>query len=410
VGLFVLVAGLVLLLAVALYLRQVATVKGWFLVRSPYFTFVESAAGIRVGDKVRLMGLNVGEITDVETMPPFAPWNICVSFTVHKPYEGYIWSDSRARVVADLLGNRGIELTKGGVGGVPTYLFWELEDMPVGEALEIKEPHNWKFGAEIRDEDPDSPLTQLYEVVTRPTLRQLAALGTNTVRIFNTEDPHNRIMAMYDDKAGAYVPFDEHSKGFFVLQDEAPALTQLLEVVVNQVEQALPHVLSLTNELRALAGDGTNLTRQALAFLAETHVVATNLAALTTQLREPDGALGRWLLSEAMVNDLTATVSAARDTLQAAGSTARTADTNVTQISRELLVSLEHLSLMTSNLNAQVQANAFILENISTLVRDSDELMQGLRRHWLLKGAFKEDGTPAPAEDLMKPTLEPITK
>ena len=52
--------------------------------------------------------------------------------------------------------------------------------------------------------------------------------------------------------------------------------------------------------------------------------------------------------------------------------------------------SLENLANMTSNLNAQVQANTNLLQEISTAIVNADNLIQGLKRHWLLRSAFKE--------------------
>ena len=59
---------------------------------------------------------------------------------------------------------------------------------------------------------------------------------------------------------------------------------------------------------------------------------------------------------------------------------------------------LIHLSDITSNLNAQVQANTNLLGGISKAVTDADDLVQGLKRHWLLRSAFKTKATNAPAK------------
>jgi hypothetical protein len=49
-------------------------------------------------------------------------------------------------------------------------------------------------------------------------------------------------------------------------------------------------------------------------------------------------------------------------------------------------------------LNAQVQANTNLLGGISKAVTDADDLVQGLKRHWLLRSAFKTKATNAPAK------------
>jgi hypothetical protein len=52
--------------------------------------------------------------------------------------------------------------------------------------------------------------------------------------------------------------------------------------------------------------------------------------------------------------------------------------------------SLQHLSDLTSNLNTQVQMNTNLISEISTAIVHTDGLVQGLKRHWLLRSAFKE--------------------
>jgi hypothetical protein len=49
---------------------------------------------------------------------------------------------------------------------------------------------------------------------------------------------------------------------------------------------------------------------------------------------------------------------------------------------------LQNLAAITSNLNTQVQTNDTMLTRISSLVVDTDNLVQGLKKHWLLRGVF----------------------
>jgi hypothetical protein len=73
------------------------------------------------------------------------------------------------------------------------------------------------------------------------------------------------------------------------------------------------------------------------------------------------------------------------------------ADTNLNAISLNIGETLDHVADITSNLNAQVHANSNMLWTISKTVSDTDDLVQGLKRHWLLRSAFKNKGTNAPA-------------
>src|SRR6185436_14051438 len=70
VGWFVTVATLLLVAGLAYYIYQVAERKGWFLKKMPYFTFVKNATGLSVGDRVKLMGFDIGEITEITAQPP----------------------------------------------------------------------------------------------------------------------------------------------------------------------------------------------------------------------------------------------------------------------------------------------------------------------------------------------------
>src|SRR5438128_192620 len=54
VGFFVLLAVLVLVVGFAYYLYSTAQRKGWLIPKCPYFTFVQSAEGLKVGDAVKL--------------------------------------------------------------------------------------------------------------------------------------------------------------------------------------------------------------------------------------------------------------------------------------------------------------------------------------------------------------------
>src|SRR5688572_12256742 len=107
VGWFVLLALALLVVGFGYYVYTTAQRK------ITYETCVSSAAGLKVGDPVKLMGFDVGEITAVIPNDPYAYYNITLQFRVkvnQYNYQGYIWSDSRVKVNAgDLLGNRFLE-------------------------------------------------------------------------------------------------------------------------------------------------------------------------------------------------------------------------------------------------------------------------------------------------------------
>jgi len=134
VGWFVTIATALLLFGLGYYVYNVAERKGWFLQKVYYFTFVKTASGLKVGEPIRLMGRDVGEIVQIEPMGPYDPYNIYIQFRVRSPFYGYLWEDSRAKIAAgDFLGNRYIEVTKG-TNGMPGYMFYDFRKVSLAEA------------------------------------------------------------------------------------------------------------------------------------------------------------------------------------------------------------------------------------------------------------------------------------
>src|SRR5437899_215914 len=188
VGWFVLLATALLVFGFAYYVRNTARRKGWFVAKASYYTFTDRATGIKVGDPVSLMGFEIGQITRIDTMDPSSPYNVYVEFQIREPYNGYLWTGhngSRAKVViADLLGKRALEVTKG---------------------------------------------------------------------------------------------------------------TDRIESLLAQVETALPNVFGLTNSIARALTHGTELASNFNVVALDAQPIASNLARLSAQLRDP-GSLGEWVL------------------------------------------------------------------------------------------------------------------
>ncbi len=347
VGLFVTVATLLLLFGLGYYVYQVAQRKGWFLEKIPYHTYVQNAQGLKVGDPVKLMGFDVGQITEIEAMPPGEPFNIFLKFRVREPYYGYLWTDSHVKIgTSDLLGNRFIEVTKGTTGAVTVV-------------------------------QQDGALQMLDHKVK-----------TNTGHVPLGESLR-------------YIPATNNAAGYWLTSIESPALSERLENVVSTVEHALPGFLNLTNQLRQTLSNAASVVTHTDELLVSARPIVTNLSRITANLSGPKGSLGEWLIPTNINQQLDSTLASAAGVLGAA-------ETNVTMLSSNLALSLQNLAGITSNLHAQVEANSLILSEISSLVVNSDELVRGLQRHWLLKGAFADDSTNAPLQNILKPRIGEI--
>lgn len=338
VGLFVAMATLLLLAGTGYYLKHTAQRKGWLVAKAKYYTFLRTASGIRVGDPVRLMGRDVGEITKVDMMPADDKWsreqefNVYVEFVVRSPYYGYIWVDSRAKVNAsDLLGNRVIELTRG-VDGMPTYHDQESRSIGIWSRNEI---------------------TEIY-------------------------------------KAGAYHPVTPKTKGFWLLAIEAPTFNDRAEALLNQVEEALPNILSLTNKLNNLLDSGADATANLDDLLTQTKPTLDNLQQITEMIKEPKGGLGEWLFPTNISEQLNTTLGTTDTTLKSVDQKLTTVSSNLNVTLQSLTESLDNLSEITGNLNRQVQLNPEMLSQISAAVTNTDALVKGLQHHWFFRSAFKK--------------------
>ncbi|MGD0615020.1 MAG: MlaD family protein [Verrucomicrobiota bacterium] len=364
VGWFVLLAAALLAFGFGYYLYQTARTKGWFKTKAAFFTFVETAEGLKVGDPVRLMGFDAGRITEITPMDPMNfKDNVYVEFELLEPNYGYMWTEgSRAKVdAAGFLGQRMLEVTKG-TGGHAIYISFPVREVGIGEARNLADT-TWRLAEDVYE--PGS--TQLIARAFRPltNLDALVAAGKTQIRILDRSGRRKGLTAVWNERGRCYDVLSRTNKPFWLRADESPALTERLEALVAQVETALPGVLSLTNPIAAAA-----------------RPAVSNLNSLAAQLNHP-GGLGEWLLPTNINDKLDATLVGA--------------NTNLALLAEKLARSLDNLAGITSNLDRQVQANTNMLSAISRAVVNADDLVQGLKRHWLLRSAFKKERTNAPA-------------
>jgi ABC-type transporter Mla subunit MlaD len=354
VGWFVLLATALLIAGFVYYILNTASRKGWFIQKIRYQTSLANATGLKVGDPVMLMGFNVGEITEIEANGPWDYYGVTVFFHVKKPYFGYIWSDSVVKVEsAGFLGSRTLQVTKG-LNGVPTV---------------AEDTNKVAFG--LLDAARLKEKLKLMQVQNKPRAEVLSELNS----------------AAKADPEAFYGPLDV-SRPYWLEPAESPAVTERLERVADQVEKALPNVLRLTNQLAQILENAAHATSNLNVVASNARPASENLAKLSAQLRGP-GALGEWLLPPGGPNQVGTALTNANTLLSST-------DTNLAYVTAELGRSLDNLANITSNLNTQVQANTNLVKSVSDAIIHTDELIQGLKHHWLLRSAFKTPKTNAP--------------
>src|SRR5205085_10924375 len=103
-----------------------------------------------------------------------------------------------------------------------------------------------------------------------------------------------RVKGVWDDQAGQYLATSQKPKGYGLNVDEGASVTERAEKLVAQVEAALPSFLNLTNQLGGVLSNANSLTARADTLLAEARPIVTNASAITANLKDPNGSLGRW--------------------------------------------------------------------------------------------------------------------
>ena len=395
VGWFVFVATALLLFGFGYYLYHTAERKGWFKIKAPFHTFLQSSAGLNVGDPVYMMGFPVGEITGIQAMPPRDTRNVRVDFEIHADnradYFRYLWTGGSYLKVnaADFLGKRQLEVTRG-TNGYALVVTQPVSVQTVDELKQLvsQEPGKWQLAQEVFGADSNL-VFGAYTVLDESNLQVLAGMNleSNSVYVYNNTVNRKGIVASWDGRYHRYKIFTPGDDTAWIRAVESPPVSEQLQAMVLQIQEALPNVLALTNKISTVLDNTANATSNLNATITGTQPLLTNFTMLSGQLREP-GGLGVWLLG---TNGPQQTVSVVTDV-----------DTNLILLS----LTLDHLADITSNLNVQVQANTNLLGGIAKSVADADSFIQGLKHHWLFRSAFKKEnkgGTNVPPRDLSPP-------
>lgn len=380
VGWFVIVATVILIGGFAYYLYATAQSRGWFVTKINYATALNDATGFKVGNPVKLMGFDVGEVSEIRLNSPELAHGLTIFFTVREPYYNYIWYDSHVRVQSDLLGNRYIEITKG-EHGIPSVM--TNQD---GKLLVLNRYLAWQKYKAITNELATNEVTNSLtpDAYLIDATNELMTDITNNIDGFYT----NVFSAGYDKPIKA--KSTPATRNYYWIQAlDTPSLQDRLGAVANEVEAAMPNILGLTNQLAAVLSNANQTVNRLNADLAKADPILTNLDVVTGNLRNPNGSLGNWLLPTNLAAQLHVTLQSATAALNSAHTTLDNSDTNVTMLAMDLDKTLLHLSDLTSNLAWQVQMKTNLVSDISKTIEHTDGLVQGLKREWFLRGAFK---------------------
>jgi preprotein translocase subunit YajC len=383
VGWFVFLATALLVFGFGYYIYQKAQQKGWFLPKAKFLTYIHDASGLKVGDPVVLMGFQVGQITGIAAMPPRTAHAVRIEFEINQinqdgePYFSYVWSEgSWAKINAsDFLGKRSLEVTRG-TNGFGIYNTHSLEQLPISQAENVSDPENWRLAENVYDADSNLVL-RAYRTLAKTNVDKIAALKHESLWAFHDNEDHREPTAVWNQTLQRYESWNEKTNSPYWLPVlESSAVTEQLQGMVSQVQAALPAVLALTNQLAAVLNNAAIATSNLDITIVGAQPMLTNFAIISGELRDPGGVVN-WALGTNGATQLQTALTNANALLVSA-------DTNITAL-------LVNLSDITSNLNKQVQDNPSLLFGIAKTIRDSDDFVQGLKHHWLLRSAFKNE-------------------
>lgn len=397
VGWFVFLATALLVFGFGYYIYHTAERKGWFKIKAPFHIYAASSAGLNVGDPVYMMGFPVGVITRVEPQKPYEPHNVRVDFEIRENYFRYLWTGgSFAKInAAGFLNQRQLEVTRGTNG----YAFVVTQPVFVKSIDELKQlvtdqPGQWQLSQDVFDEKTNR-VFHAYDVLTTSNLEAIAAMKIDSLYAYNNQEKDaSHVVASWSGLHHRYKIFTSTDDSAWLPTVETPPVSDQLQAMVSQVQAALPNVLALTNKLAAVLDNAANATSNLNITIAAAHPLVTNFAAISSDLRGP-GALGTWVLGTNSSFQLESALTNANTLLV-------NVDTNLDTLTEQIGLTLNNLADITSNLNVQVQANSNLLWGISKTVTDSDDFIQGLKRHWLLRSAFKTKATNQPPRAVRK--------
>ncbi len=414
VGWFILAATAMMILALGYYLYRTAERRGWFEVKAEYKTYADTGAGLKVGDEVRLMGFPIGQITEIAPQPPRgkgSEHNVQIKFVVVGTNYYYIWTgNSRASFVsAGFIGGMELDITKG-TNGYNTYINFPVQQMTLAEIKSSPHLPTLRLGEDVY-QGTNLVSKAWLALSNNAVMEKLEGLGLSNVWTIDNSRRRKEIKAVWNQEENHYESF-LGTNIYTLPPDASPGLMDRVNGIVGQVEAALPNFLALTNQIAATLSNSMQLTSNLNAVAAGIRPAVSNVAAITASLRDPHGSLGEWLIPTNLNQDLALTLLNANGAITNANlaltnvnGTLANVNTNLAAMFEGVGSTLDNVADLTSNLNHQVQVNSNMLSQISKIVVDTDNFVQGLKHHWLLRSAFKPARTNAPPKANSSPSL-----
>jgi phospholipid/cholesterol/gamma-HCH transport system substrate-binding protein len=306
----------------------------WFAKRSPYKVVFSKVQGLKTGTPVTISGMEVGNVKSLRLDPQS---KVELMIEVLQRYQGNIRQDSRAAISMALIGGKTIEITVGSP---------EKSPLPPGSTIPSLEPR------EITD--------LLKEIDLKGYLKKIDEVLDNL----------NSITHKLDDPKGSL---------FRTLGN--------LEFVTSQLKNGQGSVGAILQDPK-MHGEINAAIAQARRSLSNVEEITRNAAQVSQTLPPLMGEVDRSVKEvPKLIEEVKKALAELPPILE-----------DVKKTTAHTPAIAENVKEITANVKKASPQIPELMTTTQETTEDTDKLIQGLQRHWLLQGAMskgKEEPSPA---------------
>jgi phospholipid/cholesterol/gamma-HCH transport system substrate-binding protein len=248
--------------------------EGFFWQRYSLKTRFDNVAGLKAGSPVRLAGVEVGSVTDVE----LAGEEVDVVFQVNRSYQPRITTTSRARLGSvSLLGESAVDITPSAGGApIPEWGYVPSEKAPA-QISDLTNQASQGIG------DLSAVLHDLRE-------------GRGTMGKLMTDEALYTELTAFVTSANDVTKAMKEGKGSIGRFVSDPALADSLEGSLKNLDEITQRINSGEGSLGRIVKDER--------FAQSLESATSNLSQLTGKLNQGEGTLGKLIADDALFNRL----------------------------------------------------------------------------------------------------------
>ena len=334
VGMLVITAVVLAIIAVVFVARG----QKWFAKRAEYKVVFNNGHGLKPGTPVTISGMEVGNVKSLQLT---AQSQVVMTVNVLQKYKPYIRQDSEATIISALLGGKTLEITAGSP---------DQPLLPEGSVLPSEEPK--EITDIVKDIDIKTPLKKLEEA--------LENVRTITARI---NDPQGELFTTLKNVefVTAQLKNGEGNLGA-ILQDKNihRGISDSIASVrrsLSQVEEATRNVNTVSRNLPGVMGEVDRAVKEVPPILQQVKDATSGLSSILEDVKKTT------VQAPAIAEDLK----------------------EITQGGKGVVQDVKGI---TGDIQKSTPGIPDFLATTQETVEDADQLILGLKNHWLLRGSM----------------------